>query len=279
MESWSSVVQISYDDSGNILPTTAWKVVGAYGVSLAFSDALTFGERPLSEGLEGYVLVVDVTDTFGNTYTSMVTPIGAEAAKEEMLEPVSLSCDMDDGDTLLFQQDSLAVRLESIEVCAEEPDALLLLHISADNTGTTEKTLSMVLPTLNGTSIEPDLYTQLSIPAGEAANQTFELSLLEMIGARITSPVEMMEIVWKVYDENLGISLFNTQITCEIPWESGIQVLPVSSYDVAEEDIYADAHIELSLIALAQEEDGMRLQLQAQNLTEHYQAHQSEMLH
>ncbi len=53
-------------------------------MGITTSDALRFGERALPEGLEGYVIVVDVYDTFGNAYTSMVTPIGPGVQEEEI---------------------------------------------------------------------------------------------------------------------------------------------------------------------------------------------------
>ena len=84
-----AVKEPQYDANGNLLPTTDWKSDGGYILWLTASDALRFGERALPEGLEGYVIVVDVYDTLGNAYTSMVTPIGP-GAQEGGNEPAEL---------------------------------------------------------------------------------------------------------------------------------------------------------------------------------------------
>lgn len=269
MESWSQIVQVKYDANGELLPTSYWEFVGAYGVGITTSDALRFGERALPEGLEGYVIVVDVYDTFGNAYTSMVTPIGP-GVQEEETSLLSFDCELTEGSDTLFAYDGLTAHLTGIETYVDEYEATLLLHVSVDNDGDVDKELSMALPTLNGASIPPDYYTYIDVPAGGSAEGTFELSLTEMSFARITSPVERMEIVWEILDENYDRTWLCTQFACDVSWTPPVQTVPVSSYTVPEGDSYADENLELALVSLAQLEDGITLQLRARNLTEEY---------
>lgn len=269
MESWSNITQVKYDANGELLPTTYWEFVGAYGVGITTSEALRFGERALPEGLEGYVIVVDVYDTFGNTYTSMVTPIGP-GVQEEEIGLANFACDLTAGSGTLFAYDGLTARLTGIESYADEYEAALLLHVSVDNDGDQWKRLSMTLPTLNGAAISPDYSTEIDVPAGESAEGTFELSLKEMSYAQITSPVETMEVVWEITDENYDDIWVCSQATCDVPWTTPVQTVPVSSYTVLEGDSYADENLELTLVSLAQLEDGLTLQLRARNLTEEH---------
>lgn len=269
LESWSLVVEGKYDASGDLLPTPEWELTGGYGVRITTSDALRFGERALPEGLEGYVIVVDVYDTFGNAYTSMVTPIGPSLPVKEA-GMLNFDCDLTAWNGRLFTYDGLTAHLTGVETYADEYEATLLLHVSVDNDGDVDKELSMALPTLNGASIPPDYYTYIDVPAGGSAEGTFELSLTDMSFARITSPVERMEIVWEIVDENYDRTWLCTQFACDVPWTPPVQTVPVSSYTVLEGDSYADENLELALVSLAQLEDGITLQLRARNLTEEY---------
>lgn len=269
LESWSLVIESKYDASGDLLPTPEWELTGGYGVRITTSEALRFGERALPEGLEGYAIVVDVYDTLGNAYTSMVTPIGPSLpAKEAGM--LNFDCDLTAWNGRLFTYDGLTAHLTGVETYADEYEVTLLLHVSVDNDGDVDKELSMTLPTLNGASIPPDYYSYIDVPAGGSAEGTFELSLRDMSFAQMTSPVEAMEIVWLIMDENYDRTWLCTQFACDVPWTPPVQTVPVSSYTVLEGDSYADENLELALVSLAQLEDGITLQLRARNLTEEY---------
>ena len=269
LESWSLVIESKYDASGDLLPTPEWELTGGYGVRITTSEALRFGERALPEGLEGYAIVVDVYDTFGNAYTSMVTPIGPSLPVKEA-GMLNFDCDLTAWNGRLFTYDGLTAHLTGVETYADEYEATLLLHVSVDNDGDVDKELSMTLPTLNGASIPPDYYSYIDVPAGGSAEGTFELSLRDMSFAQMTSPVEAMEIVWLIMDENYDRTWLCTQFACDVPWTPPVQTVPVSSYTVPEGDSYADENLELALVSLAQLEDGITLQLRARNLTEEY---------
>lgn len=269
LESWSLVIESKYDASGDLLPTPEWELTGGYGVRITTSEALRFGERALPEGLEGYAIVVDVYDTLGNAYTSMVTPIGPSLPVKEA-GMLNFDCDLTAWNGRLFTYDGLTAHLTGVETYADEYEATLLLHVSVDNDGDVDKELSMALPTLNGASIPPDYYTYIDVPAGGSAEGTFELSLTDMSFAQMTSPVEAMEIVWLIMDENYDRTWLCTQFACDVPWTPPAQTVPVSSYTVLEGDSYADENLELTLVSLAQLEDGITLQLRARNLTEEY---------
>lgn len=269
LESWSLVIESKYDASGDLLPTPEWELTGGYGVRITTSEALRFGERALPEGLEGYAIVVDVYDTLGNAYTSMVTPIGPSLPVKEA-GMLNFDCDLTAWNGRLFTYDGLTAHLTGVETYADEYEATLLLHVSVDNDGDVDKELSMTLPTLNGASIPPDYYSYIDVPAGGSAEGTFELSLRDMSFAQMTSPVERMEIVWLIMDENYDRTWLCTQFACDVPWTPPVQTVPVSSYTVPEGDSYADENLELALVSLAQLEDGITLQLRARNLTEEY---------
>ena len=269
LESWSLVIESKYDASGDLLPTPEWELTGGYGVRITTSDALRFGERALPEGLEGYAIVVDVYDTLGNAYTSMVTPIGPSLPVKEA-GMLNFDCDLTAWNGRLFTYDGLTAHLTGVETYADEYEATLLLHVSVDNDGDVDKELSMTLPTLNGASIPPDYYSYIDVPAGGSAEGTFELSLRDMSFAQMTSPVEAMEIVWLIMDENYDRTWLCTQFACDVPWTPPVQTVPVSSHTVLEGDSYADENLELALVSLAQLEDGITLQLRARNLTEEY---------
>lgn len=269
LESWSLVIESKYDASGDLLPTPEWELTGGYGVRITTSEALRFGERALPEGLEGYAIVVDVYDTFGNAYTSMVTPIGPSLPVKEA-GMLNFDCDLTAWNGRLFTYDGLTAHLTGVETYVDEYEATLLLHVSVDNDGDVDKELSMALPTLNGASIPPDYYTYIDVPAGGSAEGTFELSLRDMSFAQMTSPVEAMEIVWLIMDENYDRTWLCTQFACDVPWTPPVQTVPVSSYTVLEGDSYADENLELTLVSLAQLKDGLALQLRARNLTEEY---------
>lgn len=269
LESWSLVIESKYDASGDLLPTPEWELTGGYGVRITTSEALRFGERALPEGLEGYAIVVDVYDTLGNAYTSMVTPIGPSLPVKEA-GMLNFDCDLTAWNGRLFTYDGLTAHLTGVETYADEYEATLLLHVSVDNDGDVDKELSMTLPTLNGASIPPDYYSYIDVPAGGSAEGTFELSLRDMSFAQMTSPVEAMEIVWLIMDENYDRTWLCTQFACDVPWTPPVQTVPVSSYTVLEGDSYADENLELALVSLAQLEDGITLQLRARNLTEEY---------
>lgn len=269
LESWSLVIESKYDASGDLLPTPEWELTGGYGVRITTSEALRFGERALPEGLEGYAIVVDVYDTLGNAYTSMVTPIGPSLPVKEA-GMLNFDCDLTAWNGRLFTYDGLTAHLTGVETYADEYEATLLLHVSVDNDGDVDKELSMTLPTLNGASIPPDYYSYIDVPAGGSAEGTFELSLRDMSFAQMTSPVEAMEIVWLIMDENYDRTWLCTQFACDVSWTPPVQTVPVSSYTVLEGDSYADENLELALVSLAQLEDGITLQLRARNLTEEY---------
>ncbi len=269
LESWSLVIESKYDASGDLLPTPEWELTGGYGVRITTSEALRFGERALPEGLEGYAIVVDVYDTFGNAYTSMVTPIGPSLPVKEA-GMLNFDCDLTAWNGRLFTYDGLTAHLTGVETYADEYEATLLLHVSVDNDGDVDKELSMTLPTLNGASIPLDYYSYIDVPAGGSAEGTFELSLRDMSFAQMTSPVEAMEIVWLIMDENYDRTWLCTQFACDVPWTPPVQTVPVSSYTVLEGDSYADENLELTLVSLAQLKDGLALQLRARNLTEEY---------
>ena len=269
LESWSLVIESKYDASGDLLPTPEWELTGGYGVRITTSEALRFGERALPEGLEGYAIVVDVYDTLGNAYTSMVTPIGPSLPVKEA-GMLNFDCDLTAWNGRLFTYDGLTAHLTGVETYADEYEATLLLHVSVDNDGDVDKELSMTLPTLNGASIPPDYYSYIDVPAGGSAEGTFELSLRDMSFAQMTSPVEAMEIVWLIMDENYDRTWLCTQFACDVSWTPPVQTVPVSSYTVLEGDSYADENLELTLVSLAQLKDGLALQLRARNLTEGY---------
>lgn len=267
-----AVKEPQYDANGNLLPTTDWKSDGGYILWLTASDALRFGERALPEGLEGYVIVVDVYDTLGNAYTSMVTPIGP-GAQEEKTSLLSFDCELTEGSDTLFAYDGLTARLTGIEICEDDYEDALLLHVSVDNDGDVDKELWIDMATLNGATIPGNGYSYISyidVPAGGSAEGTFELSLKDMSFAQITSPVERMEIVWRVMDENFHNTWGSSRLACDVPWTPPAQTVPVSSYTVLEGDSYADENFELTLVSLAQLKDGLALQLRARNLTEEY---------
>ncbi len=112
--------------------------------------------------------------------------------------------------------------------------------------------------------------TEIDVPAGGTAEGTFELSLKDMSFAQITSPVERMEIVWRIMDENFHNTWGSSRLDCDVSWTPPVQTVPVSSYTVPEGDSYADENLELALVSLAQLGDGLTLQLRARNLTEEY---------
>ena len=267
-----AVKEPQYDANGNLLPTTDWKSDGGYILWLTASDALRFGERALPEGLEGYVIVVDVYDTLGNAYTSMVTPIGP-GAQEEETSLLSFDCELTEGSDTLFAYDGLTARLTGIEICEDDYEDALLLHVSVDNDGDVDKELWIDMATLNGATIPGNGYSYISyidVPAGGSAEGTFELSLRDMSFAQITSPVETMEIVWRIGGESYLYTWGSSRLACDVPWTPPVQTVPVSSYTVLEGDSYADENLELTLVSLAQLKDGLALQLRARNLTEEY---------
>lgn len=272
LESWSLVIESKYDASGDLLPTPEWELTGGYGVRITTSEALRFGERALPEGLEGYAIVVDVYDTFGNAYTSMVTPIGP-GAQEEETSLLSFDCELTEGSDTLFAYDGLTARLTGIEIGEGDYEDALLLHVSVDNDGDVDKELWIDMATLNGVTIPGNGYSYISyidVPAGGSAEGTFELSLKDMSFAQITSPVETMEIVWRIGGESYLYTWGSSRLACDVPWTPPVQTVPVSSYTVLEGDSYADENLELTLVSLAQLEDGITLQLRARNLTEEY---------
>ena len=267
-----AVKEPQYDANGNLLPTTDWKSDGGYILWLTASDALRFGERALPEGLEGYVIVVDVYDTLGNAYTSMVTPIGP-GAQEEETSLLSFDCELTEGSDTLFAYDGLTARLTGIEIGEGDYEDALLLHVSVDNDGDVDKELWIDMATLNGVTIPGNGYSYISyidVPAGGSAEGTFELSLKDMSFAQITSPVETMEIVWRIGGESYLYTWGSSRLACDVPWTPPVQTVPVSSYTVLEGDSYADENLELTLVSLAQLKDGLALQLRARNLTEEY---------
>lgn len=267
-----AVKEPQYDANGNLLPTTDWKSDGGYILWLTASDALRFGERALPEGLEGYVIVVDVYDTLGNAYTSMVTPIGP-GAQEEETSLLSFDCELTEGSDTLFAYDGLTARLTGIEIGEGDYEDALLLHVSVDNDGDVDKELWIDMATLNGATIPGNGYSYIShidVPAGGSAEGTFELSLEDMSFAQITSPVETMEIVWRIGGESYLYTWGSSRLACDVPWTPPVQTVPVSSYTVLEGDSYADENLELTLVSLAQVKDGLALQLRARNLTEEY---------
>lgn len=267
-----AVKEPQYDANGNLLPTTDWKSDGGYILWLTASDALRFGERALPEGLEGYVIVVDVYDTLGNAYTSMVTPIGP-GAQEEETSLLSFDCELTEGSDTLFAYDGLTARLTGIEIGEGDYEDALLLHVSVDNDGDVDKELWIDMATLNGVTIPGNGYSYISyidVPAGGSAEGTFELSLKDMSFAQITSPVETMEIVWRIGGESYLYTWGSSRLACDVPWTAPVQTVPVSSYTVLEGDSYADENLELTLVSLAQLGGGLALQLRARNLTEEY---------
>lgn len=267
-----AVKEPQYDANGNLLPTTDWKSDGGYILWLTASDALRFGERALPEGLEGYVIVVDVYDTLGNAYTSMVTPIGP-GAQEEETSLLSFDCELTEGSDTLFAYDGLTARLTGIEIGEGDYEDALLLHVSVDNDGDVDKELWIDMATLNGVTIPGNGYSYISyidVPAGGSAEGTFELSLKDMSFAQITSPVETMEIVWRIGGESYLYTWGSSRLACDVPWTPPVQTVPISSYTVLEGDSYADENLELTLVSLAQLKDGLALQLRARNLTEEY---------
>ncbi len=272
LESWSLVIESKYDASGDLLPTPEWELTGGYGVRITTSEALRFGERALPEGLEGYAIVVDVYDTLGNAYTSMVTPIGP-GAQEEETSLLSFDCELTEGSDTLFAYDGLTARLTGIEIGEGDYEDALLLHVSVDNDGDVDKELWIDMATLNGVTIPGNGYSYISyidVPAGGSAEGTFELSLKDMSFAQITSPVETMEIVWRIGGESYLYTWGSSRLACDVPWTPPVQTVPVSSYTVLEGDSYADENLELTLVSLAQLKDGLALQLRARNLTEGY---------
>lgn len=269
MEVWTISAEIAYDENGNILPTSQWNMGGVHVWGFPTTDTLIFGQRSLPEGLEDYVIVVDVMDTFGNTFTSMVTPIGSSSSAGAAQEIPTFACDSEEENALLFAHDGLEGRLTGIGISADTyGDACVFVDVSLQNSADTERALEMFLPTVNGASIDANWYSSdVTVPANASIQHTFELMVEELVNARTVSPLETIDILWRVNSET-ETSFISTHVTCDIHWKASLQVAPVSSYQILEGGFYANEYLELSLIALTQIEGTLHLQLCARNLTD-----------